>query len=103
HLDSCYSHCCLRRQSLRVRKPGFNQVKRIEFRSWTDFRLWVDADRQVLPVYWRGQKDPMWPLASSFERQILRLNGGWKPGSSNVYPYDSRYDREGKKTWRAGF
>jgi hypothetical protein len=78
-------------------------VKRIEFRNWTDFRAWVDADRQVLPVYWRGQKDPMWPLASSFERQILRMNGGWEPGASNVYPYDGRYDRGGKKTWEAGY
>ena len=74
-----------------------------EFNNWADFRSWIDADRQALPVYWRGQKDPVWPLASSFERQMLRLNAGWKPGASNVYPYDGCFDREGKKSWEPGF
>ena len=78
-------------------------MKSVEIKNWTDFRSWVDADRQVLPVYWRSQKDPAWPLASSFERQFLRLNGGWKVGASNVYPYDGRFEREGKKTWEPGF
>lgn len=34
---------------------------------------------------------------------MLRMNGGWKPGASNVYPYDGRFDRGGRKTWEAGF
>jgi hypothetical protein len=71
-------------------------VNKVEFKNWADFRSWVDADRQVLPVYWRGQKEPAWPLASKFERQMLRLNGGWKRGASNVYPYGGRFR---KKTW----
>jgi hypothetical protein len=78
-------------------------VNRFEFKNWGEFRSWVDADRQVLPVYWRGQKDPSWPLASSFERQMLRLNGGLESTASNVYPYDGRFDREGKKIWESGF
>lgn len=49
-----------------------------------------------MPTYWRGQFDPNWPLASSFERQILQLNGGWMPKASQIYPYDGRYNREGK-------
>jgi hypothetical protein len=74
-------------------------VERIQLKDWGDFRAWVDADLQVVPVYWRGQKDPGWPLASSFERTILRLNGGWKASSANVYPYDGRFLRKGKKFW----
>jgi hypothetical protein len=30
---------------------------------------------------------------------MLRLNGGWKPGASNIYPYDGRHFRNGKKIW----
>jgi hypothetical protein len=78
-------------------------VKRIEINRWADFRSWIDADRQIMPVYWRGQKNPTWPLASSFERQILRMNGGWKQGAVNVYPYGGRFERNGEKTWEAGF
>jgi hypothetical protein len=78
-------------------------VERIECKTWGEFRSWIDADRQILPVYWRGQKDPAWPLASSFERQILRMNGGWKPEASTVHPYDGRYHREGKPIWKPGF
>tara|TARA_R110000787_G_scaffold285673_2_gene401988 strand:+ start:77 stop:841 length:765 start_codon:yes stop_codon:yes gene_type:complete len=67
-----------------------------------NFRSWIDEDRQVLPTYWRGQTDPDWPLASSFEREILRLGtGGLK--SSNIYPYDNRYKREGRRIWEEGF
>jgi hypothetical protein len=63
----------------------------------------VDDDRQILPVYWRGQKDPSWPLASSFERQILDMAGGGRPGSVRVYPYDGRYERMGGGIWADGF
>jgi FRG domain len=78
-------------------------VNNVEIANWADFRSWVDADRQVMPVYWRGQKDPAWPLASKFEREILHLAGGWKPEASNLYPYDGRFERDGNRTWAAGF
>jgi len=76
---------------------------RIEFKRWTDFRSWIDDDLQILPVYWRGQKNPTWPLASSFERIILNMNGGWKVGASFIYPYDGRYERNGQRIWADGF
>lgn len=56
-----------------------------------------------MPVYWRGQQDPAWPLASRFEREILNLNGGGRPGASSIYPYDGRYERNGKLFWADGF
>lgn len=74
-----------------------------EFKNWADFRNWIDADRQVMPVYWRSQKDPSWPLASPFERQILAMNGGWKQTASHIYPYDGRYKWNGKTLWESGF
>jgi hypothetical protein len=54
-------------------------------------------------VYWRGQKDPSWPLASSFERVILSMAGGSKPGAAQIYPYGNRYDRHGHRIWADGF
>jgi hypothetical protein len=47
--------------------------------SWNEFRNFIDNDRQVYPVYWRGQSDPDWSLSSTFERTILDLAGGYKP------------------------
>ena len=69
-------------------------MERLRFGNWATFRSWLDVDRQILPVYWRGQKDPSWPLASSFERRILWLNGGWESDASNVYPYGGRLARD---------
>ena len=81
---------------------GKGKVKTESFKSWSEFRSWVDEDRQILPVYWRGQTDTDWPLASSFEREILRLGtAGLK--CSNIYPYDNRYKREGELIWEEGF
>ena len=74
-----------------------------QFKQWNEFRTFIDNDQQILPVYWRGQKDPSWALASRFERLILNLNGGWKPTARNVYPYDERYVRNGKPFWESGF
>src|SRR5438094_953001 len=54
-------------------QPTINRMRRIEFKRWPEFRSWIDDDRQILPVYWRSQKD--WALASSFEREILKMNG----------------------------
>lgn len=78
-------------------------MKRLSFKRWNEFRSYIDQDRQILPVYWRGQRDPSWPLASPFERIILQLNGGWKEGASKIYPYDGRYVRDGKPQWAEGF
>ena len=78
-------------------------MKCVEFRKWNEFRGYIDEDRQVLPVYWRGQMKPSWPLASKFERTILNLNGGWKKSASKIYPYDGRYLPSGKLTWEKGF
>jgi hypothetical protein len=71
--------------------------------EWQEFRNSIDNDRQIYPTYWRGQRDPSWPLASSFERMILSLNGGHKPDASQLYPYEGRYQREGKKIWDNNF
>lgn len=78
-------------------------MKTIEFNSWHDFRVWVEQDRQGMPVYWRGQKDPSWPLASAFERMILEMDGGRRPGAAMIYPYGGRLKREGKRIWSDGF
>jgi hypothetical protein len=78
-------------------------MKRLQFPTWGEFRSFVDEDRQVLPIYWRGQMDPHWPLASPFERVILSMAGGWKEKASQIYPYDNRYIREGKPIWEEGF
>jgi hypothetical protein len=48
-------------------------MEHIEFKSWTEFRAWVDNNcRTTVPVYWRGQKDPKWWLQSAFERQLCK-------------------------------
>lgn len=78
-------------------------MKTLRFPRWQGFREFVDKDRQILPVYWRGQRDPTWPLASPFERIILAMAGGSREGASQIYPYDSRYQRSGKKIWSDGF
>lgn len=78
-------------------------MKQLKFSTWGEFRSFVDEDRQVLPVYWRGQMDPRWPLASVFEREILSMAGGWQKGASQIYPYDDRYIHEGKPIWKKGF
>lgn len=78
-------------------------MKVVEFKQWNDFRTYVDEDLQVMPRYWRGQKDPCWPLASAYERSVLRLNGGWKESASNIYPYDGRFQRKDVPFWKEGF
>jgi len=78
-------------------------MRSLKFKRWNDFRDYIDQDRQVCPVYWRGQKDPSWPLASAFERTILHLNGGWKNTASNIYPYDGRYRQGDSRIWKDGF
>ncbi len=92
-----------------VRRHVRKQMETVTFRHWKDFRDYVHAHSYACPIYWRGQKDPEWPIASSFERKILELNGGWMDGASKVYPYatslhpNGRYKIDGKKTWEEGF
>ncbi len=74
-----------------------------EFKLWHEFRTWIDADRHIMPVYWRGQKDSSWPLASSFEREILAMFGGATPSAARIYPYGGRYERDGQPIWKDGF
>jgi len=46
-----------------------------KFEQWAEFRAWIDKEPADSSVYWRGQRDPSWPLASSFERKILNMFG----------------------------
>ena len=78
-------------------------MKRLSFNRWDEFRYYIDKDSQILPAYWRGQKDPSWPLASPFERIFLRFGGRWKKGASTIYPYDGRFLKDGKPIWTEGF
>lgn len=73
-------------------------------KRWAEFRDFViDSGRQTFPVYWRGQQRTEWPLASLFEREILKMSGGWRKGASLHYPYDNRYKRGDRKIWEDGF
>jgi hypothetical protein len=78
-------------------------MEKVSLKTWNDFRSYVDEDPAIVPVYWRGQKDPSWPLASPYEREILSWFGGATKGASKVYPYDGRYLRDDKPTWEAGY
>jgi FRG domain len=73
-------------------------MESVEFGQWSEFRSWIDKDRPGQPVYWRGQKDPSWPLASSFERMILNMFA--KPC---IYPYGGYLDNPGKTMPVSGF
>ena len=75
----------------------------IKMKTWHEFRSYIDKDSQALPVYWRGQACPSWPLASRFERIILNMLGGSTTDASKIYPYDGRYQRGGKAVWEDGF
>ena len=80
----------------------------LNFESWQAFRGFLDEDRQVFPVYWRGQpfdrsKPISLALASTFEREILGMAGGHLPEASMLYPYDGRLQRDGKPIWSEGF
>ena len=65
-------------------------MQTVHLDSWQAFRDLVDAYSAIRPTYWRGQAHPGWPMASSFERRILALNGGATEGPSAIYPYDGR-------------
>ena len=78
-------------------------MKTYAFTTWRAFGDFVDDDRPDCPVYWRGQRDPDWPLASSFERILLAMEGGSRPGASQIYPYGNRYRQGASRVWPAGF
>jgi FRG domain-containing protein len=85
-------------------------MESFEFENWPQFRTWVEdySKRHIVcPTYWRGQKNPIWPLASRFERFILEGFGGEQipgfPRPAMIYPYSGRYERDGKKVWADGF
>ena len=61
--------------------------------NWAVFRRHVAASKSPYSYYWRGQKNPDWPLASAFEREILKWHGGWEKKASHYFPYDYRYGR----------
>ena len=76
-------------------QPGSvgGHMKKLRFERWAEFRAYVDRDRQVSPVYWRGQPEPGLPLASAFERVILHMGLGSRPDADMIYPYGGRIKR----------
>jgi hypothetical protein len=42
----------------------FKLMNRVESQNWADLGLGSTVIARFLPAYWRGQKDPEWPLAS---------------------------------------
>jgi hypothetical protein len=73
------------------------------FSTWKQFQEFIEDERPDAPAYWRGQRDPSWPLASSFERIILAMHGGAEPNAGQIYPYDNRYTKGSSKIWEPGF
>jgi hypothetical protein len=51
-------------------------MRRQKFDSWAGLRDFLEeAPEEGATYFWRGQRDPGWPLVSSLERQVLRLAG----------------------------
>jgi hypothetical protein len=72
-------------------------MRRVEVQTWEQLVEFLGAEAPAGMVhYFRGQRDPRWPLASSLERRILALHGGDRDCASHVYPYDGRFLRDGK-------
>src|SRR5687767_3748478 len=52
-------------------------MQRIHFDSWPTFRSFLEEPPPSDACYfWRGQRDPDWPLASSLERLLLQRRRG---------------------------
>jgi hypothetical protein len=72
-------------------------MRRLLARTWDELKAFMAAPAAPGTAhYFRGQRDPGWPLASSLERRILELRGGDRPGASQIYPYDCRFLRNGE-------
>jgi hypothetical protein len=78
-------------------------VRRLLARTWEELEAFMATPAPAgVGYYFRGQRNPDWPLASSLERRILALRGGDRPGASQVYPYGCRFLRNGE-VWPEGF
>ncbi len=56
-------------------------MQRRRFDGWAEFRELLEEPPEGGATYfWRGQRDPGWPLVSSLERHVLALTGGCAPG-----------------------
>lgn len=54
-------------------------MQRFTFETWDDFRSFLEEPPPAGARYfWRGQRDPDWPLASSLERLLLEQMGRQK-------------------------
>jgi hypothetical protein len=77
-------------------------VQRLRAQTWEELEAFLATPAPPdVAYYFRGQRHPDWPLASSLERRILALRGGDRPGASQVYPYDCRFLRNGE-VWPDG-
>jgi hypothetical protein len=59
---------------------------RIDIWDFFTEKVLKTASTDDTTVLWRGQRDPSWPLASSFERKLLRAWG--LEGAKALPPYD---------------
>ena len=80
-----------------------DKIEEVKIDTWDQFRAELAKQRIVEPVYWRGQSDSSWVLASSFEREMLHWSGGSIRGASMRYPYDGRFIRGGKSIFSDRF
>jgi hypothetical protein len=49
-------------------------MQRRPFHRWAEFRAFLEEPPETgVAYFWRGQRDPAWPLVSSLERHVLAL------------------------------
>jgi hypothetical protein len=78
-------------------------MRDVRIETWEQLQAFLhEGPRGAAAHYWRGQRDPEWPLASSWERRVLDLFGGERPEASSLYPYDGRYIDGGKARFAPG-
>jgi hypothetical protein len=73
-------------------------MRQIRIDTWPEFQAFLNEPphEETGAYYWRGQRDPSWPLAASWERKILDLLSGDNVGmgaadAQLVYPYGGRH------------